>query len=51
MFYFRECSTIAFQDTKSETIWETDGDGEILLPANVGVYLTWGTYKEAAVGS
>jgi hypothetical protein len=40
--YFLECENIAFQDKEGTDIWSTKGDGEIELPAGVGVYVIGG---------
>lgn len=42
---FLSCESIAFQDNKGQDIWSTTGDGEINLPAGVGVYIVRGTWK------
>ena len=43
--YFLDCENIAFQDKNGEDIWSTTGDGEIDLPADVGVYIYKGTSR------
>lgn len=43
--YFLDCENIAFQNKEGEDIWSTTGDGEIDLPANVGVYIYKGTSR------
>ncbi|PVH94113.1 hypothetical protein DM02DRAFT_618850 [Periconia macrospinosa] len=40
--YFLECENIDFQNRKGENIWSTKGDGQIDLPAQVGVYIIRG---------
>jgi hypothetical protein len=43
--YFLDCENIAFQDIKGQDIWSTTGNGEIDLPAEVGVYIVRGKWK------
>jgi hypothetical protein len=43
--YFLECENIAFQNKKGEDIWSTRGDGEIDVPAGVGVYVVRGKWR------
>ncbi|KAF2020334.1 hypothetical protein BU24DRAFT_419874 [Aaosphaeria arxii CBS 175.79] len=45
-FYFSRCEIIDFQDINGHSIWTTKGDGEIALPANIGVFLLNGTWRE-----
>ncbi|KAF2023817.1 hypothetical protein EK21DRAFT_80077, partial [Setomelanomma holmii] len=43
--YFLEYVNIAFQDKNGADIWSTTGDGEMDLPADVGVYVYKGTLR------
>jgi hypothetical protein len=45
MVYFSECENIDFQNEKGETIWSTKGEGQILVPPGVGVYVVRGKAK------
>lgn len=42
MVYFSDCENIAFQTRKGQDIWNTSGEGQIKLPAQVGVYIVRG---------
>ena len=37
--YFFDCENIDFQSEKGEQIWSTKGDGQIEVPARVGVFV------------
>lgn len=45
---FLGCESLAFQNPSGKAIWTTKGDGEMIVPANVGVYLIRGKWKCAA---
>lgn len=42
-----ECESIRFQDKTGSDIWATTGSGEMMVPANVGVYIKSGKVKQA----
>jgi len=43
--YFFECENIDFQNELGETIWSTSGNGQMDLPARVGVRINRGRLK------
>jgi hypothetical protein len=49
--YCSECENIDFQNRSGNSIWETKGTGEILLPAEVGVYIVRGKWMVEDVGT
>ena len=44
-YYFLDCDNIAFQTETGETIWSTKGEGEMDLPADVGLFIVKGRMK------
>ncbi|KAJ3555420.1 hypothetical protein NPX13_g10361 [Xylaria arbuscula] len=44
-YYFFGCENIEFQNEKGEKIWSTTGNGEVNLPARVGVYIVRGKIR------
>lgn len=44
-YYFLDCENIIFRTEEGETLWSTMGNGEIELPAAVGVYIKRGKMK------
>jgi len=48
---FLRCENLAFQTTSGKAIWTTNGDGEMVVPANLGVYLIRGKWKCAVLSS
>jgi hypothetical protein len=43
--YCLGCKSIEFYTSKSEMIWSTSGDGEMILPKNIMVYIREGKSK------
>jgi hypothetical protein len=41
-FYLSNCENIAFQNRAGKDIWTTKGEGEIVLPPDVGIYIVNG---------
>ena len=47
MVYFTECDEIVFRKETGEKIWSTkDEEGQMDVPAGIGVFIYWGMCKE-----